>query len=197
MVSSIFSSPSLHHVQITTAVWHLFTTFLVLFLTSREPVNLFTPKHISIRRMLPICVLFASYLILGNLSLTYNPVSMYQLAKILTVPCVVLLSYVLFRTTVSQKKLWAVFAACVGVGLATANSPSSSISFLGGAFAVASFTSTALYQIWIGKSLTDQHVSPPQLLMNQAPLSMGMLLLLVPMMDTLPSLSKTLSFSSP
>lgn len=63
---------------------------------------------------------------------------------------------------------------------------------LGAIFAVSSFMSTALYQIWIGKSLADADVSPPQLLMNQAPLSLGMMIVLVPFMDRFPKFCESI-----
>jgi hypothetical protein len=39
---------------------------------------------------------FAGYVVLGNLSLTYNDVGFYQLVEVMTTPTVVLINFVLF-----------------------------------------------------------------------------------------------------
>lgn len=79
-----------------------------------------------------------------------------------------------------------VVTVCFGV--AVSNSQLDTTSFVGTAVAVAAFTITALYQIWIGKKITDLNVSPPQLLLNQAPVAVGLLLIIVPFVDTIPNL---------
>lgn len=159
---------------------------------------------------MPICILFAAFLVLGNLSLTFNPVSFFQLAKILTVPTVVLFNFVLLRKTTPTAKCVAVGVACIGVGescrssggsnssrdrqliviIAMATGSSASSNLVGTAFAVASFCSTALYQITIGKMLSTpldgEEVTAPQLLMNQTLLSSGLLVVLIPFFDTMP-----------
>jgi len=187
---------------------------------------LFLRRWLPIRSILPICLLFASFLVLvspilpspsttstprsatsplrltdalthaqGNLSLTFNTVSFYQLANILTVPTVVLFNFLLFRKTISLQKLAAVGIACLGVVIATGASVRANL--LGTCLAVAAFCCTALYQISIGRMLAapidEVVVSAPQLLMNQTLVSSAMLLVLVPVFDTRPVLG-TCSF---
>lgn len=76
---------------------------------------MFERRWLPIRHMLPICVLFAGFLVLSNLSLSLNPVSFYQLAKILTVPTVVLFNLVLFKKVPPFYKFISVVVACIGV----------------------------------------------------------------------------------
>lgn len=138
----------------------------------------------------PICTLFTLFLILNNLSLTLNPTSFFQLAKILTVPSVILFNYLFFHKSVSRYKLGVVAVACVGVGLASGAGIRSNP--LGTFVAILAFTSTALYQIWIGRMLDRKvegmEIGAPVLLMNQTGVSMCVLACLVPFLDTLPNL---------
>lgn len=180
----IFNDPQLRNCQVTSAIWHFLATFIVLYLASCWPFRLFPAVRLPVTQLLPICLLFASFLVFNNLSLTYNTVGFFQLAKIMTTPCVVLFNYILYKKQVSRNKLVSVLTACAGVALA--NGYSTEANLFGATFAILAFAITALYQIWIAISLSDQDVSAPQLLMNQTPISVLMLLVLVPFMDTMP-----------
>jgi len=194
-----FSDDQLKHCQFSTTTYHFLTTFVLLYLASSPPgpmtdwyKPIFAVRWLSVRSILPICILFASFLVLGNFSLTYNSVSFFQLAKILTVPTVVLLNFLLFRKTISLAKMGAVGIACIGVAIATGASVQGNL--LGTSIAVASFVCTALYQIYIGKTLgtpiNGKDVSAPQLLMNQTLVSSGMLVCLIPFFDRIPNFGK-------
>ncbi|KIW15016.1 hypothetical protein PV08_07803 [Exophiala spinifera] len=183
----VFSDPQLRHCQISVAIWHFTATTIVLYLSTRRPCNAFEAVRIPVLQVLPICIFFAGFLLLGNLSLALNDVDFYQLAKIMTAPTVVALNFVLFRKYISSSALIAVLVTCAGVGLVTAGSFKTNL--LGTFVATAAFTVTALYQVWIGKKIEDLKVSPPQLLLNQAPASVVLLLTIVPFVDTRPDLS--------
>lgn len=197
-----FSDDQLKHCQFSTTTYHFLTTFVLLYLASSPPgpiatwyKPIFAIRWLPIRSILPICILFASFLVLGNFSLTYNSVSFFQLAKILTVPTVVLLNFLLFRKTISLMKMCAVGVACIGVAVATGASVQGNM--LGTSIAVASFVCTALYQIYIGKTLgtpiDGKDVSAPQLLMNQTLISSAMLVCLIPFFDRTPNFGMTSS----
>jgi len=138
--------------------------------------------------MIPLCALFAGFLVLGNLSLTYNSVGFYQLAKIMTTPCVALFQFLFFRRTTSTLTTVSLAAVCIGVALT--NTGDIGTTSLGVVIATTAFTVTALYQVWIGMKMEDFKVSSPQLLMNQAPIAVVMLAFLVPLFDTAPDLTK-------
>lgn len=104
----------------------------------------------------------------------------------------VLLNFLLFRKTVAYQVLVSVIFVCFGVILT--NSQFVLSNQLGTIIAIASFTVTALYQIWIGKMIAGLDVSAPQLLLNQAVVSVPMLLIIAPFVDAVPDLSKSLSF---
>lgn len=78
----------------------------------------------------------------------------------------------------------ALFFLCLGVGLT--NSSAAGTTVIGASIAIAAFTVTAFYQVWIGKKITDFKVTSPQLLLNQAPISVFLLAFLVPFFDTIP-----------
>lgn len=76
--------------------------------------------------------------------------------------------------------------ASVCCGVALTNSGAAGTTTLGASIAVAAFTVTAFYQVWIGKKIKDFNVSSPQLLLNQAPISVLLLAFLTPFFDTIP-----------
>lgn len=78
----------------------------------------------------------------------------------------------------------ALASVCVGVGLT--NTAAIGTNVKGTTIAVSAFTVTAFYQVWIGKKMKDFSVSSPQLLLNQAPISVLLLAFVAPLSDTVP-----------
>lgn len=174
------------------AAWHFLATGAVLYLATL--VGMFPAVRIPIRTMLPISSFFAGFLVLGNLSLTFNSLGFYQLAKVMTTPTVVLLNFLLFRTTISKWSFLAVVAVCAGVLMVLTTGMADNL--LGTVTAVAAFVVTGLYQIWIGKNIADLKVSGSQLLLNQAPVAAGILLVLALFVDTVPNVPEISSSAS-
>lgn len=140
--------------------------------------------------MTPLCSLFAGFLVLGNLSLAYNSVGFYQLAKIMTTPCVALLQYLLLKTSITRSTMAALASICIGVALTNTGAGAAGANALGALIAIAAFTVTALYQVFIGKKMRDFGASSPQLLLNQASIAVLLLVFLVPFFDTVPDVSQ-------
>ncbi|KAF4543182.1 Solute carrier family 35 member E3 [Lasiodiplodia theobromae] len=180
----IFSDPQMHDAQVIFTIWHFGCTGIVLWVATRAPFRAFKPVRLPLRDTLPICVLFTSYVILGNLSLTYNSIGFYQLAKVMTTPVVVFICFIMFRTSISIYKALAIGCICAGVSLTNSNSAQSNP--FGAIVSGLAVTVTAFYQIWIGKKLEDLDVSAQQLLLNQAPISAFLLIFCVPIMDKVP-----------
>ena len=183
----VFSDAQLKGCQLMVVMWHFTATGLTLWLSTKAPFRAFKGVRLNPWDMLPVCAFFAGYVVLGNLSLTFNSIGFYQLSKVMTTPCVVFLNFVLFRKTVSQYMLASIVVTCFGVSL-TINGDTQTQLF-GIIIASLAFSSTALYQIWIGKKIEDFGVTPPQLLLNQAPISVLLLIPFVPFLDTMPDLS--------
>jgi solute carrier family 35 protein E3 len=169
-------------------MWHFSATAIVLYIATRPPFCLFKAVRVPFWQMVPISAFFSGFLLLGNLSLALNTVGFYQLAKIMTTPSVVLLNFILFRKTISGPMLLSIFSVCLGVSLT--NSKLALSNPFGTFVAIAAFSVTALYQIWIGKKIADLNVSPPQLLLNQAPVSVFILAFFVPFVDKIPDVGK-------
>jgi solute carrier family 35 protein E3 len=107
----------------------------------------------------------------------------------MTTPCVAALQYLYLSKSITLTTALSLAAVCIGVSL-TNTSSSSHTTALGVSIAIAAFTVTAFYQVWIGKKIKDFAVSSPQLLLNQAPISVLLLAFLVPWCDTVPDLSR-------
>ena len=75
--------------NITLTFIHFIVTFLGLKVC--ETMNIFNPKRIPIRDCLPLAMSFCGFVVLTNLSLQHNTVGTYQLIKVLTTPCIMLI----------------------------------------------------------------------------------------------------------
>jgi len=138
-------------------MYHFSITFLVLLACSSHPTyRLFDSKRLPLLPMLPICLFFAGSIVLSNLSLAWNSVGFFQLTKILTTPCVVLLGYLMFRVKTNSMRLVAVAACCIGVAMT--NTKQAITNPIGAIVAVAAFSVTALYQIYIGRQVCGARV---------------------------------------
>ncbi|KAF4631259.1 hypothetical protein G7Y89_g6875 [Cudoniella acicularis] len=114
-------------------------------------------------------------------------VAFHILAKIMTTPCVALLQYIFLGKSITTLTMGALASVCVGVALT--NTGAAGTTTLGASIAIAAFTVTAFYQVWIGKKMKDFAVSSPQLLLNQAPISVLLLAFLAPFFDTVPNMA--------
>jgi solute carrier family 35 protein E3 len=108
----------------------------------------------------------------------------------MTTPCVALLQFIFLGKSISGLTIAALTAVCIGVGLTNTGSGAAGTTAFGASIAVAAFTVTAFYQVWIGKKMKDFAVSSPQLLLNQAPISVLLLAFMVPFFDTIPDAAK-------
>ncbi|KAM3414600.1 Solute carrier family 35 member E3 [Cercospora zeina] len=181
------SDPQLRKSQIMMAMWHFSATFLVLLAATHRRWRMFTPVRLPVSKVLPLSAFFAGFLILSNLSLATNPVGFYQLSKILTTPAVIAINFVLFGKRISKDRLLAVLVTCLGVALVSVESFRSNV--VGTTIACAAFTTTACYQIWIGKKIVDLDVDAAQLLLNQSATAVCLLIPVSLVFDTMPDFS--------
>jgi len=184
---AVFKYPQFQNAPVSFTCSHFLCTSTVLWIASHRPFNLFEPIRISIIKILPLSIAFCAWVLLNNLSLLYNPISFYQLAKIMTVPCVVVLNFIVFKAAIDLKTALCLISVCFGVALTnTGEGAEKTTTILGSCIAVAAFVATAVYQIWIQKKHRELRVTSPQLLLCQAPLGAGLLLFFVPFSDQLP-----------
>ncbi|KAI8929578.1 triose-phosphate transporter family-domain-containing protein [Entophlyctis helioformis] len=167
-------------------VIHFVVTFVGLEICARY--GLFVRKRIPVRQVAGLCLVFSAFVVLTNLSLQYNSVGFYQMAKVLTTPFIVVVQTIFYGMSFSLRVKAALTVTCVGVGISSASDVQ--VNVLGTVFALAGVAAAGLYQIWVGTRQKELGVDSFQLLYYQAPISAMMLLFLVPVLDDMGKLSK-------
>lgn len=81
--------------NITLSMIHFAMTFVGLLIC--EKLDVFCVKDIDIKEMVLIATTFCGFVVLTNLSLAYNTVGTYQVAKMLTTPCVIVMQMIFYR----------------------------------------------------------------------------------------------------
>ncbi|KAL2912221.1 hypothetical protein HK105_208289 [Polyrhizophydium stewartii] len=165
-------------------VIHFATTFAGLEACAR--FGLFERKRIPIAEVAGLCATFSAFVVLTNLSLQYNSVGFYQMAKVLTTPFIVAVQTVFYKMSFSIRIKAALAVTCIGVAISSANDVS--INFVGTVLALAGVAAAGMYQIWVGTRQKELNVDSFQLLYYQAPISAVMLLVCVPFFDDMSAL---------
>ena len=160
-------------------VIHFAVTAMALLLF--RSLGLFEHRSIPMWKILPLSLSFCGFVLLTNLSLQLNSVGLYQMAKVLTTPCVVLLQYLLHHQRVSYPIQASLVICCAGVVIATVSEVH--LRALGVLVAAMAVVITSLYQIWVGSEQRALDVNALQLLAHQAPLSAALLATLIPLFD--------------
>ncbi|RFN51825.1 integral membrane protein [Fusarium flagelliforme] len=194
---AIFDDDNLKFIQLSFAAFHFSTTWLVLWVISRQYFALFMPKHVSLTQMLPLSIVMTLNIIFPNLSLAFSTVTFYQVARVLVTPCVAILDYVLYKVSVSGMAASTLVVACFGVAMVSYydSRPSDDASIkttsqIGIIFALMGVFFSSLYTVWIAAFRKRLAVSSMQLLLNQAPLSAFLLLYSIPWVDEFPAINE-------
>lgn len=77
--------------NMTLTFMHFVSTFVCLHLC--QYFGIFTVKKVPLASMIPLAVCFCGFVVLTNLSLETNSVGTYQVAKVMTTPCILLIQY--------------------------------------------------------------------------------------------------------
>ena len=97
--------------SMTLTLTHFIVTSLGLLLCAK--LNLFSPKRLSILKILPLSVSFCGFVVFTNLSLQFNAVGTYQLAKAMTTPVIMAIQAVYYGKHTSLRiKLSTVSLGC-------------------------------------------------------------------------------------
>ena len=158
---------------------HFIATFLGLEIC--RWFGLFEFKRLSILKVFPLSLCFCGFVVLTNLSLVYNTVGFYQLAKMATTPVLVVMQWTIFGEHISLQTGLSLAVSCVGVTIGTVTDTTAN--FYGTLFALTALIVTALYQIMIGRKQKELDCDPYQLLYYQAPLSAMLLIPVIPLLD--------------
>ncbi|KAK2589324.1 hypothetical protein KPH14_007872 [Odynerus spinipes] len=144
-------------------------------------MNVFCVKDIDIREILLIAITFCGLVVLTNLSLAHNTVGTYQVAKMLTTPCIILMQMLFYKKHFSILLQLTLIPIIVGVVMNFYYDIQFNI--IGTIYATLGVFVTSLYQILIKRKQKEFQMGPMQLLYYQAPLSAIMLLLVIPLLE--------------
>ncbi|EGD77062.1 solute carrier family 35 member E3 [Salpingoeca rosetta] len=165
--------------SITLTMIHFLMTFAGLKVCSM--MGIFQVKRLRIMDVLPLSLAFCGFVVFTNLSLLYNTVGFYQLAKVMTTPAIVLVHWVFYKQSYSKPILLSLLLVCIGVAQATQADVTTNSKGL--FFATCGVLVTSIYQIWVKTKQQDLEVSAFQLLFYQAPLSAGLLAVIIPFVE--------------
>lgn len=96
---------------------HFVATSIYLYAMGR--LHLFRPQEIPLIKVLPLSLSFCGFVVLTNLSLQYNSVGFYQMAKVLTTTGVALIQYFFHGVRFRGSVIGSLAVTCVGVMIAT------------------------------------------------------------------------------
>ncbi|KAH0946121.1 hypothetical protein HN011_005675 [Eciton burchellii] len=154
-------------------------TFIGLIIC--EKFDVFCIKDINIKEMISIAMAFCGFVILTNLSLAYNTVGTYQVAKMLTTPCIIIMQMIFYRKRFSILVKLTLIPIILGVMINFYYDIQFNI--IGTIYATLGVFVTSLYQVMINRKQKEFQMDPMQLLFYQAPLSAIMLLIIVPILE--------------
>lgn len=185
----IFEHQQLRHAQVGFAAFHFAMTALTLYAISRPRLNVFQAKSVPLLGILPLALAMICNVVLLNASLAYSSIQFYQIVRVLVTPCVALFNYLLTKATIPIRAALALIPVCVGVGVVsffdTAGRKGSEkgTSIFGVVLAFLALLSSAVYTVWIDNYHKKLDCTSMQLLLNQAPVSVLVMLYTIPFSD--------------
>ncbi|XP_020286720.1 solute carrier family 35 member E3-like [Pseudomyrmex gracilis] len=165
--------------NITLSMIHFVMTFVGLIVC--EKLDVFCVKDIDIKEMILIAMTFCGFVVLTNLSLAHNTVGTYQVAKMLTTPCVILMQMIFYRKRFSLLVKLTLIPIILGVIISFYYDIQFNV--VGTIYAALGVFVTSLYQVLVNRKQKQFQMDPMQLLFYQAPLSAIMLLVIVPILE--------------
>lgn len=160
-----------------TTAWFLLAIFKAFSLLPVSPPSKTTP--FSSLFSLGAVMAFASGL--ANTSLKHNSVGFYQMAKIAVTPTIVLAEFILFRKTISSKKVLAL--AVVSAGVAVATVTDLEFNLFGALVAIAWIIPSAINKILWSNLQQQGNWTALALMWKTTPTTIFFLLALMPWLD--------------
>ena len=87
--------------SMTLTLTHFVVTSLGLLLCAK--LDIFSPKRLSLLKILPLSASFCGFVVFTNLSLQFNTVGTYQLAKAMTTPVIMVIQAVYYGKDTSLR----------------------------------------------------------------------------------------------
>ena len=92
--------------NVTLTLMHFASTFICLHFC--QLYGMFPIKKVPITKIIPLSITFCGFVVLTNLSLENNSVGTYQVAKVITTPCVMLIQYYAYGQKFSMNVIFTV-----------------------------------------------------------------------------------------
>ncbi|XP_002127564.2 solute carrier family 35 member E3 [Ciona intestinalis] len=165
--------------NVTLTCFHFIATSTGLYIC--QLMNVFSPKRLPLKDVLPLSVTFCGFVVFTNLSLQNNTVGTYQLAKVLTTPVIIAIQTYFYDTEFTTRIKATLIPITLGVFVNSYYDIK--FSMIGSIYAVAGVMVTAVYQILVGSKQKELQANSMQLLYYQAPLSSLMLLVVIPIFE--------------
>lgn len=146
-----------------------------------KSLNFFQPKSVPIAKMVPLALTFCGFVVFTNLSLETNTVGTYQIVKTMTTPCIMAIQTMYYEKTFSGRVKLTVIPITIGVCLNSYYDVK--FNLLGILFATVGVFVTSLYQVWVAEKQHEFQMNSMQLLYYQAPLSAGLLMVIIPFIE--------------
>ena len=141
-------------------------------------------------QVLPLALAMIFNVVLPNASLAYSSIQFYQVVRVLLTPCVAFLNYVLSKATIPALAAFTLVPVCVGVAVVSyfdtmpkGGTDARGTSPLGVLFAFTGVFASAIYTVWIARYHKLLDCTSMQLLFNQAPVSVLLMLYVIPFSD--------------
>ncbi|GFP97449.1 uncharacterized membrane protein at1g06890 [Phtheirospermum japonicum] len=157
--------------------WLIMALLKALSILSLSP----PPKSTKYSSLLSLGIVMSLSTGLANVSLKYNSVGFYQMAKIAVTPAIVLAEFVLFRKKISTKKVLALTVVSVGVAVATVTDLQ--FHFFGACIAVAWIVPSAVNKILWSNLQQQDNWSAMALMWKTTPITLFFLVMLMPSLD--------------
>jgi solute carrier family 35 protein E3 len=165
-------------------------TAFTLYAVSRPRINVFQPKRVPVLRILPLAISMICNVVLLNLSLAYSSIQFYQIVRVLVTPAVAMLNSSIVKTTIPVNAALTLIPVCAGVAIVSyfdtapkSGSTEKATDPIGVVFAFAALFASAIYTVWIDKYHRVLECTSMQLLLNQAPVSVLVMLFVIPFSD--------------
>lgn len=163
----------------------------MLYAASSPWVKTFERKQLGLIKILPLALGMVLAVVLTNASLAHSTIQFYQVARVLVSPCTALIEFAIMRKPITLSAALALIPVCTGVAIvsyfdtskASASRSTSGTSPLGMCFAVVSVVASSAYTVLIKKYHETADCESAQLLLNQAPVSVLLMLYIIPFSD--------------
>ncbi|XP_076180169.1 solute carrier family 35 member E3-like isoform X2 [Ptiloglossa arizonensis] len=165
--------------NITLSMIHFIMTFVGLIIC--EKFDVFCIKDIAIKDMVLIAMTFCGFVVLTNLSLAHNTIGTYQVAKMLTTPCVIIMQMMFCKKHFGILIKLTLIPIVLGIVINFYYDIQFNV--IGTMYATLGVFVTSLYQVMINIKQVQFQMDPMQLLYYQTSLSAIMLFFIVPFFE--------------